>query len=172
MAGSTRSQDEDHDDEVRLWREGEQWVITDVETGVTTQSETKEHALEMLEDALYRGEAGREPTDEELREIGIDPEDNTTGNSEPPEFMQWMGRRTFSGTEIEKVPVNLGDFEWRRTNGDHAQLYYTHPTNEDGRRQVTVPRHDEVSIGTRRDIAESAGANDFDSFGAWIERNA
>ena len=135
MAGSTRSQDEDHDDEVRLWREGEQWVITDVETG-------------------------------------IDPEDNTTGNSEPPEFMQWMGRRTFSGTEIEKVPVNLGDFEWRRTNGDHAQLYYTHPTNEDGRRQVTVPRHDEVSIGTRRDIAESAGANDFDSFGAWIERNA
>lgn len=29
--------------------------------------------------ALYRGEIGREPTDEELREVGIDPDDNTSG---------------------------------------------------------------------------------------------
>jgi predicted RNA binding protein YcfA (HicA-like mRNA interferase family) len=74
--------------------------------------------------------------------------------------------------EIVKVLVNTGGFEWRQTTGDHAQLYYEHPTNETDRRQVTVPLHDELRIGTLRDIAESAGANDFDAFCEWIDRNA
>lgn len=55
--------------------------------------------------------------------------------------------------EVVKVLVNAGGFEWRRTVGDHAQLYYEHPTNEDDRRHVTVPLHDELRIGTLRDIA-------------------
>jgi len=59
-----------------------------------------------------------------------------------------MARRTFSGLEVVKVLVNVGGFEWRRTTGDHAQLYYEHPTNEDDRRQVTVPLHDELRTGT------------------------
>jgi len=83
-----------------------------------------------------------------------------------------MGRRTFSGREVVKVLVNAGGFEWRRTTGDHAQLYYEHPTNEDDQRQVTVPLHDELRTGTLRDIADSAGANDFDSFRNWIDRHA
>lgn len=83
-----------------------------------------------------------------------------------------MARRTFSGYEIVKVLVNAGGFEWRRTTGDHAQLYYEHPTNADDRRHVSVPLHDELRIGTLRDIAEEAGANDFDSFCNWIDRNA
>ena len=83
-----------------------------------------------------------------------------------------MGRRTFSGREVVKVLVNAGGFEWRRTTGDHAQLYYEHPTNEDDRRQVTVPLHDELQAGTLRSIAEQAGANDFDAFCAWVDRNA
>ena len=83
-----------------------------------------------------------------------------------------MGRRTFSGIEVVKVLVNVGGFEWRRTVGDHAQLYYEHPTNEDDRRQVTVPLHDELRTGTLRDIADGAGANDFDAFCDWIDRNA
>jgi len=83
-----------------------------------------------------------------------------------------MVRRTFSGMEVVKVLVNTGGFEWRRTTGDHAQLYYEHPTNETDRRQVTIPLHDELRIGTLRDIAESAGANDFDTFCEWIDRNA
>jgi predicted RNase H-like HicB family nuclease len=90
MASSTRDGDLDREDEIRMWREGDGWVITDVETGVTTQGETREHALEMLDEAvaLHKGEIGREPTDDELRELGIDPEDNTTGDEELPEFMQ------------------------------------------------------------------------------------
>ena len=71
-----------------------------------------------------------------------------------------------------KVSVNAGGFEWRRTTGDHAQLYYEHPTNEDDRRQVTVPLHSELRTGTLRSIAESAGANNFDAFCEWIDENA
>jgi predicted RNase H-like HicB family nuclease len=66
---------------MELSEDGEMWIITDEDTGVTTQGETREHALEMIDDAVaaYKGEAGRPPTDEELRELGIDPEENTSG---------------------------------------------------------------------------------------------
>jgi len=52
---------------------------------VSSQGETKQEALENLDEAvaLYKGEIGREPTDEELREVGIDPEDNETGGELP-----------------------------------------------------------------------------------------
>lgn len=73
--------------------------------------------------------------------------------------------------EVVKVLVNTSGFEWRRTTGDHAQRYYEHPTNQDDRRQVTVPLHDELRTGTLRAIADSAGANDFDAFCEWIDRN-
>lgn len=83
-----------------------------------------------------------------------------------------MARRTFSGMEVVKVLVNVGGFEWRRTTGDHAQLYYEHPTNEADRRRVTVPLHDELRTGALREIADGAGARDFDPFCEWIDRNA
>ncbi|AZH26993.1 type II toxin-antitoxin system HicA family toxin [Haloplanus aerogenes] len=83
-----------------------------------------------------------------------------------------MVRRTFSGREVVKVLVNVGGFEWRRTAGDHAQLHYEHPTNENDRRWVTVPLHDELRTGTLRDIADSAGAQDFEAFCDWIDANA
>jgi hypothetical protein len=35
MASSTRDENP-HENEIRMWREGDIWVITDVETGVTT----------------------------------------------------------------------------------------------------------------------------------------
>lgn len=83
-----------------------------------------------------------------------------------------MSRRTFSGQEVVKVLVNVGGFEWRRTTGDHAQLYYEHPTNEEDKRQVTVPLHDELKTGTLRNIAVDAGANDFNAFCEWIDANS
>lgn len=67
-----------------------------------------------------------------------------------------MAKRTFSGREVVKVLVNRGGFEWRRTTGDHAQLYYEHPTNEADKRHVTVPLHDELRKGTLRGIADDA----------------
>ena len=89
MASSTR-EGEPHDDEIRLWHEDDWWVATDVETGVTTQGQSRESALENLDEAvaLHNGETGRGPTDDELREFGIDPADNTTRDREPPDVLE------------------------------------------------------------------------------------
>jgi predicted RNase H-like HicB family nuclease len=88
MASSTR---EGHlrEDEIRLWREDDWWIAKDVETGVTTQGPSRDVALEDFDEAvaLHNGDIGREPTDEELRELGIDPADNTTGEQEPPDVL-------------------------------------------------------------------------------------
>lgn len=64
-----------------LGESGDLWVARDEETGVASQGETREEALTNLDEAvaLYHGDIGREPTDEELREVGIDPEENTSG---------------------------------------------------------------------------------------------
>jgi len=88
MASSTRD-GTNHTDEIRLWRENGWWVARDVETGVTTQGESREAALENLDEAvaLHEGEIGQEPSDEELRELGIDPDDDTTGDEEPPDVL-------------------------------------------------------------------------------------
>jgi hypothetical protein len=89
MASSTADGDEEYEQEIRLVDDGEWWVATDVETGVTSQGDTREAALANLDEAvaLNRGEIGRPPTDEELREMGIDPEDNVTGDQEPPDVL-------------------------------------------------------------------------------------
>lgn len=89
MASSTRDT-EPHDGEIRLWEEDDWWIAKDIETGVTTQGQTRTAALSNLDEAivLSNNEAGREPTDEELREIGIDPEDNITGSQEPPDVLE------------------------------------------------------------------------------------
>jgi len=70
--------------------DGEVWLVRDEETGVATEGETRQHALEMLDEAVaaYKGEAGREPTDKELREVGIDPEQNTSGSLEDSEIFE------------------------------------------------------------------------------------
>jgi predicted RNase H-like HicB family nuclease len=88
MASSTRD-GTDHADEIRLWREDTVWVAADVETGVTTQGESREAALENLDEAvaLNEGDTGRAPTEDELREFGIDPDDNVTGDEEPPDVL-------------------------------------------------------------------------------------
>lgn len=84
-----------------------------------------------------------------------------------------MSRRTFSGKEIVKVLVNSGIYDWDRTNGDHAILRWEPPDDHDSdARTVPVPLHDEVNEGTLRDIAEQAGADEFEEFCAWIERNS
>lgn len=56
-------------------------VATDGETGVTSQGRTGEAPLEYLDGALdgFHG-AGEPPTDEDLRNAGIDPEMNVSGD--------------------------------------------------------------------------------------------
>lgn len=89
MASSTRSGEDGVEQEIRLTKEDDWWVARDVEMEVTSQGRTRTEALENLDEAvaLHKGEIGREPTDEELRELGIDPAENTTGGEEPPDVL-------------------------------------------------------------------------------------
>lgn len=65
---------------ITLTESDEWWIARDTETGVTSQGKTRQSALENLDEGLagYRGE-GEAPSDEELRELDIDPSNNTSG---------------------------------------------------------------------------------------------
>ena len=77
------------DPTITLTDEGEWWVARDTETGVTSQGRTRHEALENLDEALegYHGE-GEPPTDEELRELGIDPAENESGSLDDSEIFE------------------------------------------------------------------------------------
>lgn len=68
---------------------GEWWVTKDQATGVTSQGRTREAALENLDEALegYHG-ADEKPGDEELREAGIDPKANVSGDLTDSEIFE------------------------------------------------------------------------------------
>jgi predicted RNase H-like HicB family nuclease len=59
----------------------------DVETGVASFGDTKAEALRMLAEALELHEGSGEPvSDEDLREMGLDPAE--VGDEDIPEFME------------------------------------------------------------------------------------
>lgn len=62
-------------------------TAVDRETGVASYGETKVEALRMLAEALelHQGD-GDSVTDEDLREMGLDPDDE--GDAELPEFLR------------------------------------------------------------------------------------
>ena len=66
------------------------WTATDEETGVASQGETRRAALESLDEAvaLYHGEIGHEPTDEELRALGVDPEVARSQDGDLPDVLE------------------------------------------------------------------------------------
>lgn len=69
--------------------DGEWWIARDEETGVTTQGHTRQEALANLDEAVagYHG-AGESPSEDQLREFGIDPEDNTSGSLDDSEMFE------------------------------------------------------------------------------------
>ncbi|WP_254280755.1 type II toxin-antitoxin system HicA family toxin [Haloarcula marina] len=83
-----------------------------------------------------------------------------------------MVSRDFSGDDVIKVLGNVGGFEWQRTTGDHVIMKWFPPKEHDTEpRTVSVPRHDRIDTGTLRNIADQAGAENFDAFCEWIDRN-
>lgn len=60
---------------------GDLWIARDEDTGVTSQGPTRQSALENLDEAVagYHG-AGDSPTEEELRDLGINPGQNASGS--------------------------------------------------------------------------------------------
>lgn len=85
-----------------------------------------------------------------------------------------MVPRDFSGEELYSVLVNVAGFRHIRTTGDHVILRWDPPESHDETepRIVVVPLPDSVSIGTLRDTASDAGANDFNAFCTWIDRHS
>ncbi|MBP1986892.1 type II toxin-antitoxin system HicB family antitoxin [Halolamina salifodinae] len=61
------------------------WTARNLVEEVSAQGETREEALDNLDDvvAAVRGGGGRKPTEEELQELGIDPEENVSGGELP-----------------------------------------------------------------------------------------
>jgi predicted RNase H-like HicB family nuclease len=72
-----------------LGESGDVWVARDTDTGVTSQGQTREAALENLDEAVagYHG-AGESPSDEELRDMGVDPEQNTSRSLDGSDVFQ------------------------------------------------------------------------------------
>jgi len=78
--------------------------------------------------------------------------------------------KTFSGREIAKVLRSFGYIPVSREGSD-VRLRYEHPETGEAR-NVDVPQHDEVRIGTLRSIADQCGAEDFEAFCEWIDDHA
>lgn len=66
------------------------WTARDETRGLTTQGETRDKALSNLDDVIgaVENDTGRFPTDGELRETGIDPEDNVPDRGELPDVLK------------------------------------------------------------------------------------
>jgi len=79
-------------------------------------------------------------------------------------------RTTFSGLEIVKVLRRHG-YTPKSRKGSHIRLRYEHPETGEVR-NVDVPQHDEVKIGTLRSIADQCGAEDFEAWCEWIDENS
>ena len=80
-----------------------------------------------------------------------------------------MRSRQFTGEEVAKVLIENRYYPQDRT-GSHLQLRYEHPETGEVR-TVTVPMGGEIPTGTLRNIARQCGAEDFEAFCAWIDRN-
>ena len=81
-----------------------------------------------------------------------------------------MVRTTFSGREIITVLRSFGYVPISRS-GSHVRLRYEHPETGEVR-NVDVPLHTEVRIGTLRSIADQCGAEDFHEWCRWIDDHA
>lgn len=80
-----------------------------------------------------------------------------------------MSRYNFSGRKVAKVLIRWG-FEPVGGRGGHRVFRYENPDTGEVR-TVTVPiTHDRVKMGTLREIANQAGAKDFNAFREELDR--
>jgi predicted RNase H-like HicB family nuclease len=78
---------------ITLTEEDGWWTAHDDERGLTAMAETRSEALKSLDEVVeaVEGDGGRPPTNEELRELGIDPEENRRrgeGEGELPDVLK------------------------------------------------------------------------------------
>ncbi|WP_311170300.1 type II toxin-antitoxin system HicB family antitoxin [Halobellus ordinarius] len=79
------------DREIRLLKNPDgQWTARDLRVGVTAQGESRDAALDNLDAVVdaVEGDGGHPPTDDEIRDLGIDPEVARTQGDELPDALQ------------------------------------------------------------------------------------
>lgn len=77
--------------EIRLVKNPDgQWTARDIRVGVTAQGESRDAALDNLDAVVEAvdGDGGHPPTDDELRELGVDPETARSQGDELPDVLQ------------------------------------------------------------------------------------
>jgi predicted RNA binding protein YcfA (HicA-like mRNA interferase family) len=81
-----------------------------------------------------------------------------------------MVRRTCSGREIVSLLDRFGFVPVAR-HGSHVRLRDENADTGEVR-NVDVPLHDEVRIGTRQSIADQCGADDVRTFCEWLDEHS
>ncbi|EMA70424.1 type II toxin-antitoxin system HicA family toxin [Halorubrum kocurii] len=80
-----------------------------------------------------------------------------------------MASRDFSGRDVVKA-LTKNRFVIVGRTGSHVNLRYEHPANDDDVCVVSVPQHDQIRIGTLRNIVEQSGAEDFEKWCQWTDQ--
>jgi hypothetical protein len=79
------------DREIRLLKHPDgRWTARDLRVGVTAQGESRSGALDNLDAVVeaVEGDGGRPPTDEEIRDLGVDPEVARSQDDKLPDVLQ------------------------------------------------------------------------------------
>jgi predicted RNase H-like HicB family nuclease len=79
------------DREIRLLKNPDgQWTARDLRAGVTAQGESRDVALDNLDAVVeaVEGDGGQPPTDDEIRNLGVDPEVAQSQGDELPDVLQ------------------------------------------------------------------------------------
>ena len=91
MARAETSNLDEPEREIRLSKNPDGWwTARDLSAEVTAQGESRDVALDNLDDVVeaVEGTGGRPPTDDELRELGVDPAVARSQSDELPDVLQ------------------------------------------------------------------------------------
>jgi hypothetical protein len=91
MARADAGDSDDKPREIRLVENPDgQWTARDLQVEVSAQGATRSAALENLDAVVeaVTGDGGHKPTDEELRALGVDPEQARTQDDDLPDVLQ------------------------------------------------------------------------------------
>ncbi|MFC7139404.1 type II toxin-antitoxin system HicB family antitoxin [Halosimplex aquaticum] len=91
MARADAGTGDDEPREIRLVENPDgQWTARDLQAEVSAQGSTRSAALENLDAVVDTvvGDGGHEPTDSELRDLGVDPETARTQDDDLPDVLQ------------------------------------------------------------------------------------
>ncbi|WP_135667747.1 type II toxin-antitoxin system HicB family antitoxin [Halorhabdus rudnickae] len=91
MAQADSGDADSPDREIRLLKNPNgQWTARDLRVGVTAQGESRAVALDNLDAVVeaVEGSGGHPPTDDEIRDLGVDPEVARSQDDELPDVLQ------------------------------------------------------------------------------------